>query len=254
MILPTITLPQRMTQHTVVKLVTRLLLLWSFTTSATPTTVSINQISINKGVNKINTLNSNQPISQTVTALHRCDPSLDKKILTLAVHAYYHAKAKGEIHKPILTLIDYSRQSKLKRLWVFDIPQQKLLFHTYVSHGKGSGGLQALHFSNQNNSHQSSLGCYITGATFYGKHGLSLRLIGKEPGFNDHARARAIVMHGAWYANNRFIQQQGYTGRSWGCPAIPTALTKTLLPALRQGSFIIAYYPDQTWLSHSKYL
>jgi len=193
-------------------------------------------------------------VERTVSLLSDTVKDLDPKVLSLAVEAYFHAKAKGQVSKPLLTVIDYSLKSTLKRLWVFDIKQNKLLFHTYVSHGKGSGQLYAKNFSNRAGSHQSSLGVYVTGKTFQGDKGLSLRLDGKEIGFNDKAKSRAIVMHGAWYADPKFILRNGYAGRSWGCPALPTFLNKPIVEAIKKGSLLFAYYPNHNWLEHSSYL
>lgn len=194
------------------------------------------------------------PVSNKVAKLTSAAADLDPKVLKLAIEAYYHAKSHGEVHNPLLTVIDYSLKSSLKRLWVFDVDHNKLLFHTHVSHGKGTGGLYAKHFSNRAGSHQSSIGVYITGKTYQGDKGLSLRLNGKEKGINDKALGRAIVMHGAWYANPKFIKQNGYAGRSWGCPALPTQVAKNVINKIKKGSLIFAYYPNHQWLSHSKYL
>lgn len=194
------------------------------------------------------------PVELKVSMLSRSAKEINPKVLSLAIDAYYHAKARGEVAKPLLTVIDYSLKSSLRRLWVFDMQHNKLLYHTHVSHGKGTGNLYAKNFSNRAGSHQSSLGVYVTGKTYTGDKGLSLRLNGREKGVNDKARSRAIVMHGAWYTNANFIKQNGYAGRSWGCPAIPTKYARPILNTIKKGSLVFAYFPNQQWLSHSKYL
>ena len=176
-------------------------------------------------------------------------PLISKILTTLKC-----AKERHTSHNHILTVIDYSRPSNEKRLWVFDLNKNKMLFHTYVSHGIKSGALFTHQFSNRNNSKASSLGVYKTEQAYYGRHGLSLKLEGLERGFNDHAFNRAIVMHSAWYMDENFIKKYGRPGRSWGCPAIPGALKKTLINTIKDGALFVAYYPGEQWILHSKYL
>ena len=177
-------------------------------------------------------------------------PVLVSKVLT----TLKCAKARHTKHNHILTVIDYSRPSNTKRLWVFDLNKNKILFHTYVSHGITSGTLFTNQFSNRNNSKASSLGVYKTDKAYYGRHGLSLKLAGLERGFNDRAFGRAIVMHSAWYMDEKFIKKYGRPGRSWGCPAIPIALKKPLINTIKDNALLVAYYPGEQWILHSKYL
>lgn len=181
-------------------------------------------------------------------------PGLTKKILEMALKATTRAWRKGKGTKPILTIIDYSRPSTAKRLWVLDLEANKLLFHELVAHGKGSGDNRARTFSNQPGSLASSLGLYQTGGTYQGKHGYTLKLRGLEPGFNDKAEDRSIVIHGAWYVSAAFAKQHGRLGRSWGCPALRKAISKRLIDTIKDGSLIFAYYPDRAWLGGSSYL
>ncbi|MDF1683197.1 MAG: murein L,D-transpeptidase catalytic domain family protein [Legionellaceae bacterium] len=177
-------------------------------------------------------------------------PALVSKVLTTLTCA----KSKQTQHNHILTVIDYSRPSNTKRLWVFDINKNKMLFHTYVSHGIKSGTLLTDQFSNKNNSKASSLGVYKTDKAYYGRHGLSLKLAGLERGFNDRAYNRAIVMHSAWYMDEEFIKKYGRPGRSWGCPAIPENLKKPLINTIKDNALLVVYYPGEKWILHSKYL
>lgn len=177
-------------------------------------------------------------------------PELISKVLT----TLKCAKARHTNHNHILTVIDYSRPSNEKRLWVFDLNKNKMLFHTYVSHGINSGVLLTNQFSNRNNSKASSLGVYKTDKAYYGRHGLSLKLAGLERGFNDRAFGRAIVMHSAWYMDEKFIKKYGRPGRSWGCPAIPIALKKPLINTIKEDALLVVYYPGEKWILHSKYL
>jgi hypothetical protein len=153
-----------------------------------------------------------------------------------------------------LSIIDYSRPSNQKRFWIYDLTHEKLLFNTYVAHGINSGALLTEYFSNRNNSKASSFGVFNTNKTYYGRHGLSLRLDGLERKFNDNAANRAIVMHGSWYVNENFIKRYGRAGRSWGCPAVPAELTKPIINALKEKSLMVVYYPNDNWFNFSKFL
>ena len=153
-----------------------------------------------------------------------------------------------------LTLIDFSLSSKERRLWVVDLENLTAVHHSLVAHGKNTGEEYALRFSNTPSSNMSSLGFFITGATYQGKHGFSLLLEGVEPGINDNARRRAIVFHPAWYATREFIDQHGRLGRSFGCPALPPAKSIDIIGTIKGRSCVFIYFPDQEYLSSSRYL
>ncbi len=136
----------------------------------------------------------------------------------------------------IITIIDYSRPSTEKRLFVIDLNKNKLLFESLVAHGKNSGMDYATSFSNEVQSLKSSPGFYSTAETYQGKHGYSLRLDGLQKGINDHARQRAIVVHAANYVSENFINNTGRLGRSWGCPALPTKLNKAIIDCIKNGT------------------
>lgn len=157
-------------------------------------------------------------------------------------------------HNHILTFIDYSIPANQKRLWVFDLDAHNVLFHTYVSHGLKSGNLESHFFSNRFDSKASSIGVYRTNKTYYGRHGLSLKLDGLDKGFNDNADSRTIVMHGGWYVEEGFIKKYGRAGRSWGCPAIPDQLTDSLINTIKDKSLFIVYYPSIEWFAKSRFL
>ncbi len=189
-----------------------------------------------------------------LATLESLAPKLDNHVLKLAVNAYNHAIDQHKVKNPYLTVIDFHLPSNKKRLWIFDLVHNKLAYNTFVAHGKNSGGLYAKHFSNRNQSKESSLGTYITKGTYYGGKGLSLNLNGVEPGFNDHAYDRRVVIHGAWYAEPSYVKSAGQTGRSWGCPAIGKSLAKPVINTIKGGSVVFAYYPDKNYLNHSDYL
>ena len=154
----------------------------------------------------------------------------------------------------ILSVIDFSLHSREKRLWVIDVDKAKILYHTWVAHGKNTGMAFAKKFSNIPHSNQSSLGFYLTAETYYGKHGLSLRLDGIDKSFNDNARKRNIVIHGAKYANPAFVKKYGRLGRSFGCPAIPTALHKEIINEIKEQSVLFIHYPDKNYYKRSDYI
>lgn len=156
--------------------------------------------------------------------------------------------------KNILTLIDFSKPSTEQRLFVLDLEKEKLLFASVVSHGKNSGGVYATSFSNENGSHKSSLGFYLTENTYQGRNGYSLVLNGLEKGINDRAKERAIVMHGAAYADPSVAASTGRLGRSFGCPALPPALCRTVINTIKEGSLLYIYADSPTYLSQSTVL
>ena len=152
----------------------------------------------------------------------------------------------------ILTIVDFTKSSKEKRLYVVDLKNQDILFQTVVAHGKNSGQEFARSFSNRPSSNKSSLGFYITQGTYMGSNGYSLKLQGTETGINDMALARAIVMHGADYASENMIDSKGFIGRSFGCPAIPQKLTRKIIDRIKNGNVVFVYYPDPGYMKKSK--
>jgi hypothetical protein len=181
--------------------------------------------------------------------------TIDTTVFGLALSAAKCAVRSGAVADPsTLTVIDYSKPSTEKRLWVFDLRSHEMIYEELVAHGQGSGGNVPTVFSNDSETHRTSLGLFVTGDTYVGKNGYSLRLDGLDRGFNDHARERAIVMHGAPYVSAEFAQAQGRLGRSWGCPALRETVAKDVIDRVKGGGLIFAYYPDQEWLNASQYL
>jgi len=175
--------------------------------------------------------------------------------LHTALHAIQCGVHSGDLKAPpTLTLIDYSKPSVEPRFFVFDLGTGRLLFKELVAHGKDSGENRTEHFSNRDGSFMSSLGAFTAQETYMGGNGYSLRLAGLEPGFNDRARERAIVIHGAPYVNSALSASQGRIGRSWGCPALREAVAHDVIDTIRGGGVVYSYYPDQRWLTTSKFL
>jgi hypothetical protein len=157
-------------------------------------------------------------------------------------------------NKTIITIIDYSKPSSKERFFVFDLVNKQILYKTLVAHGRNSGEEKAESFSNNPKSLKSCLGFFLTAETYNGKHGYSLSLDGLEPGINDNARARSIVIHGADYVSPGFIEKYGRLGRSWGCPALPVGVSKVIIDKISEGSCIFIYGNDPDYSKKSKIL
>lgn len=188
-----------------------------------------------------------QTLDQRLT---RLAPGADPQVLSLAANAL--ACADPDARR--LAVIDYSRPSTEPRLWVFDLPRNELMYEELVSHGRGSGDAMATTFSNVPESYQSSLGLFRTMNSYYGRNGYSLRLEGLEAGVNDLAYQRAIVIHGADYVSESFIEQTGRLGRSHGCPAVRQEITYPLIDSIKEDHYLFAYFPDPEWLENSTFL
>jgi hypothetical protein len=156
--------------------------------------------------------------------------------------------------RDVLTLIDFSKPSTEKRLYVFDMKHRRMLYSSVVSHGKNSGGNYATSFSNEYGSYKSSLGFYLTASTYQGRNGYSLILDGLEKGINDRARERAIVVHGASYADPSVASRGGRLGRSFGCPALPTSVSRPIIDAIKGGSVMYIYAETPSYLAQSSIL
>ncbi len=181
--------------------------------------------------------------------------TLDPKVLDLALTAYLCAKQYGyNDPRQVITIIDYTKPTIEKRLWVVDLQTKQVLFNTLVAQGKGTGGFIARHFSNIPESKASSIGLFVTEEPYYGHDGLSLRIKGLDVGFNDRAESREIVIHGAWYVSEAFARQMGRLGESWGCPAVSKDVIKPLIDTIKEGTLVFSYYPNRDWLKDSKFL
>ncbi|MGM0693453.1 MAG: murein L,D-transpeptidase catalytic domain family protein [Pseudomonadota bacterium] len=187
-----------------------------------------------------------RPLDQTLTGLA---PEADPRVLRLAARALSCADPDAER----LAVIDFSLPSSEPRLWVFDLQHRQLLFEELVSHGQGSGNAMAETFSNVPESHQSSIGLFRTMNSYRGRNGYSLRLEGLEPGINDRAYQRAIVIHGADYVSEAFIEQTGRLGRSHGCPAVRQEIATPLIDSIKEDQYLFTYYPDSEWLASSSF-
>jgi len=183
-------------------------------------------------------------LSALESALLRVAPTLRQQALHAALSAFESLAAKGEAMRPILTVIDYSLPSTAKRLWTFNLANESLLFHELVAHGKNSGEDVASAFSNDDGSLMTSLGAFLTGGTYVGKNGYSLKLRGMDPGLNDHAEGRTIVLHGAPYVSEDFVHKVGRLGRSWGCPAVRPEIARPLIDQIKDSTLLYAWNPS----------
>jgi hypothetical protein len=206
-------------------------------------------------VERVNTVSERPGLGSAINVAEATEAGVSADVLNLALTATACAvKSDGIEAPPTLTLIDYSRPSVEPRLWVFDLVTGELLFKELVAHGRNTGDNFATKFSNQLDSRQTSIGLFVTDDTYVGSNGYSLRLDGLDAGFNDRARDRAIVMHGAPYVDAEVAATQGRIGRSWGCPALRTAIASKVIDRIRGGGVIFSYYPDQEWLRTSRFL
>ncbi|SES95263.1 murein L,D-transpeptidase catalytic domain family protein [Marinobacter segnicrescens] len=183
--------------------------------------------------------------------LSRSAPNLDPQVLRYALDATECAIHNGVSTPSRLAVIDFSLPSSEQRLWIFDLEEKALLLRDLVAHGRNSGDLESTQFSNVEGSHQSSIGLFRAAESYQGKHGYSLRLDGLEPGFNDLARQRAIVIHGADYVDPSWVDAYGRIGRSLGCPAVRQEISDQVVDNLKGGQLVFKYYPDKEWLARS---
>lgn len=195
-----------------------------------------------------------QEIDAIYNAMELEQAGLEYSVFEKAYIGYINLREKGQISakQPILSIADFTRSSQTKRLWILDLGDKKMLLNTWVSHGKGSGGDIPTQFSNELNSHQSSLGFYLTGEVYYGKHGRSLRLDGLDKGFNTRARERAIVLHGADYVSQQAINGLNRLGRSFGCPAVSNDLSDQVIDWVKNKTVLYIHGAEPNY--HSVYL
>lgn len=219
---------------------------------ATPIFSSNSNETVEKKIDKV--ISSEEALIQLIysNSLNETFVLPNENLMEMAVNGYHKLVRNKKIKegKP-LTIVDFSLPSTEKRLWIIDVERGIILQNSVVSHGRNSGNLMAEKFSNIDSSFMSSLGFYITGETYVGKHGYSLRLDGVEKGFNDKARDRAIVIHGADYANEDFISNTGRLGRSLGCPALPVNTSKEIIDIIKDKTCLFIFGKDDDYISKS---
>jgi len=197
-------------------------------------------------------LSSQSWIQQAVLKISMQASNLDPRVLKVGLIAYLNARHRGLDNKEVLTLVDYSKPSIERRLWVIDVKNLKVLFNTWVAHGKNSGAVNATSFSNRPGSLKSSLGVFLTDNTYIGDKGYALRIKGLEDQ-NNNAFDRNIVVHGAPYVGADVVKNNHMLGRSFGCFAVSPQVIKPLINTIKDKTLMVAYYPDEAWLKHSTF-
>ncbi|WP_276496600.1 murein L,D-transpeptidase catalytic domain family protein [Pontibacter litorisediminis] len=216
--------------------------------AATP---NINAATLKRKMTNIKLMRFNQVAFNLYSNMGLQETGLRFEVFNKALTGYFNMRHNNEVSgKPYITIIDFTKSSNEKRLWVVDVEKKELVYNTYVSHGRNSGNEFATEFSNDNKSFMSSIGFYVTESTYHGKHGLSLKLNGLDDGFNTNAKERYIVMHGAEYASEAFIKQAGRLGRSLGCPAIPMEDHEEIIGTVKGGTAMYIHAADDAYTSH----
>lgn len=192
--------------------------------------------------------------SSQVKILSAKAPSLNPEAIKLGLQAYNKVRQEGMDQQQLLTIVDYSKPSTERRLYVFDLKQNNVLFREYVAHGKNSGGNVPTSFSNSPSSLKSSIGVFVTQQTYIGKHGYSLRVNGLERGINDMAASRAIVMHAASYVGADVASKYGRLGKTWGCFGVSPRAAGPIINTIKGGTVLFAYYPDRNYMRHSRFM
>ncbi len=186
-------------------------------------------------------------------SLHLSLKGLSQQAFDVARQGFNKLVTEGKLfNDSIISIVDFSQPGNVKRLFVLDMKNYRMLFNTLVAHGQNTGREWANSFSNQNDSHKSSLGFYKTMETYEGCNGYSLKLEGLEPGINDKAYERGIVMHGAEYVSQELANNRGWVGRSHGCPAVPVEFNRPVISTIKGGSCLFVYHPD--YITQSKVL
>lgn len=187
--------------------------------------------------------------------LHLLQAGLQEEAFELAYKGYYKLLEEGIVNRTeILTIADFSKSSSQNRLYIIDMVEGKILYHTLVAHGRNSGLNYATNFSNKPESNKSSLGFYLTLQPYFGDNGYSLKLKGLEKGINDKAYDRAIVLHGSDYVTAKFASSNGYLGRSLGCPAVPSKQNAGIINTIKNGSIMFIYHPNKQYQTKSTIL
>lgn len=211
--------------------------------------------------NEANAVSESAKIESYIASLYRSidfgnNERLSYTVFNHALRGYLNLKDAGKLQgeREVITICDLNQPSVFNRLWVIDLGEKRVLYNSYVAHGQNTGEDCAMKFSNKMNSHQSSLGFYVTADVYDGEHGTSLHLEGVDQGFNDAALERDIVVHGAEYVSDKYIAENQRLGRSWGCPAVPVKLAVPIINTIKEGTCLFIYYPDTKYLANSYWL
>lgn len=189
----------------------------------------------------------------TVSYYGEVNDFLGKNVLEKGLRGYNYLKHTQQLRNPkYLTIIDFSQYCNKKRMWVIDMESRYVVFNERVAHGARTGDEYAKYFSNAHKSHKTSLGFYSTGGTYNGSKKFSLKLNGLERNFNTNAFARGIVIHGANYVSDKYLDYNRRIGRSFGCPAVSPEINRELINTIKNGSCLFLYHPTERYLENSK--
>jgi len=211
---------------------------------------------LNEGKDEPRFITGNKTVVSATEQLyqHLSEPALPLAALKSSIEVYKRLTKEGQIiNDKVITIIDFTKPSDLERLFVIDLVEEKIIYKSLVAHGKNSGENYATSFSNNPESHQSSLGYYLTGKSYVGRHGNSLLLNGLEKGINDNARKRAVVIHGAEYVSQGYIESNGTLGRSFGCPALPAETASEIINTIQEESLLFIYSSDRNYCKNSSF-
>lgn len=203
----------------------------------------------------VNCTNADNLLAQPniIQEIRNQTPQLSSAALIAGVRAYDNLRIKGDDPQHILTIVNFHRPSNEKRLWVLNMADGGVDYFTYVAQGANTGANIAKHFSNVPGSYESSIGVYLTGNTYNGIAGRSMRLYGLDKGFNNNVFKRDIVMHPAWFVSKSFVEKYGRVGRTYGCFGLSERLAPKIIPLIKNGTVMVAYYPNRKWLDSSLY-
>jgi hypothetical protein len=248
--------------HKTILLIFSALAVFTFTNYdiiAVQTPAAVPAIPAIESTDKDNSIVTEEHFEDSVRGLYReislASHNLSYEVFRLGLLGYYSLLYEGALNgKELFTIIDFEKPSTEKRFYTIDLKNKRLKYHTYVAHGRNTGQNIAVDFSNIPHSNKSSLGFSVTGETYVGSKGYSLRLDGKEKSYNDKIRSRAVVIHAAEYATEGWIKRYGRLGRSQGCPALPPDISREVIDSIKDRTMIFTYYPDETYLRASPYL
>ena len=221
-----------------------------------PSTPDYSRLTANEaGSKKLTRSNFEDSLQSLFYSIGLDKSGMNYEVFRYGMIGYYSLKQQGELSdRNIVSFIDFSKPGTEKRFYTVDLAKKSLKFHSLVSHGRNTGQNTATSFSNIPHSNQSSLGFYLTGETYVGSKGYSMRLDGLDGIYNDKMRQRAIVMHEAAYVSENWIRKYGRLGRSQGCPALPREISRTVIDTIKDKTLIFAYFNDKEYLASSSHL
>lgn len=224
-------------------------------TSSHSSLVTASELSEEPKTVRLTKLNFEDSIRSLYHSIGLAKIGMDYDVFRYGMIGFYSLKESGRLSdRNLVSFIDFTKPSTEKRFYTIDLDSRSVKFHSLVSHGRNTGENMATSFSNRQHSNQSSLGFYVTGETYVGSKGYSMRLDGVDGKYNSNMRNRAVVMHDAEYVSQGWITKYGRLGRSQGCPALPKAISKKVIDTIKDKTVIFAYFKDVDYLKTSAHL